>query len=244
MSARIPASIRNNNPGAIFPGKVATKFGSTSFEFLNTADGQFKIARFTDPVQGGAAMFYLLHTNYTGLSMKKAITKWCGDLHADTYLKVLKQECGAEPDDILTKEKLADPKLAIALAKAMALQEAGRAFPMTPEQWRTAHASALNPVAPAWSPDNDVPTPKEGVRTEAKVKTVGTGVGAVVTGGTVAASVDPSVYTSIIGAWKGLGSTVIEAATWVTTLGKFGTAAIVAAATFFGIKKLLAKMEA
>ena len=35
----IPASIRNNNPGAMYPGKSAKKFGSSTFETLKSKDG-------------------------------------------------------------------------------------------------------------------------------------------------------------------------------------------------------------
>lgn len=53
----IPASIRNNNPGAMYPGPSAKKFGSKRFETLKSHDGTHKIACFDDPVHGAAAQF-------------------------------------------------------------------------------------------------------------------------------------------------------------------------------------------
>jgi hypothetical protein len=39
---------------------------------------------------------------------------------------------------------IADPKIAIAIAKSMALQEAGKAYPLSDEQWAAAHRMALD----------------------------------------------------------------------------------------------------
>lgn len=215
MTAVVPATIRNNNPGGMYPGKVSQLFGSSTFEWLVSKDGEHKIATFADPVQGGAALIYLLRKNYTGLTMKAAITKWCGAIHVDSYMKVLKAECGIEPDETLSAEALADPVRAIALAKAMAKQEAGRAFPMSDEQWKLAHAFAMKPVAPAFSPDNNVPSPKLALRVE-PVKGALQGL----TVGGVVASVDPAAVTSTISAWKGLGVATQEAVTWAAGFGR------------------------
>lgn len=161
--ARTPASIRNNNPGAMYPGPSARRFGSTSFETLVSRDGTHKIATFMSPVQGAAAQFDLLARNYCGMSVKDAITKWCGDYYTSTYLDVLARETGIRPEDELTPEMIRNASIAVPIAKAMALQEAGRPFPMSDAEWFDAHALAF-PPAPAtlrgWEPDNDMPTPK------------------------------------------------------------------------------------
>jgi hypothetical protein len=169
----VPASIRNRNPGAMYPGPSSKKFGSSSFETLTSRDGVHKIATFRSDVQGGSALFDLLASKYVGLTVEKAITRWCGEFYVSTYIKVLEEHGGVKSSDILTKEMLEDPEKAIPLAKAMALQEAGREYPMTDEQWAQAHSCAfLQPVAPAFAPDNDVPSPKQETRTAAKVQKV------------------------------------------------------------------------
>jgi len=169
----VPASIRNRNPGAMYPGPSSKKFGSSSFETLTSRDGVHKIATFRSDVQGGSALFDLLASKYVGMTVEKAITRWCGEFYVSTYIKVLEEHGGVKRSDTLTKEMLEDPEKAIPLAKAMALQEAGREYPMTDEQWAQAHSCAfLQPVAPAFAPDNDVPSPKPETRTAAKVQKV------------------------------------------------------------------------
>lgn len=177
----IPASIRNNNPGAMYPGPSAKKFGSKRFEVLKSKDGTHKIACFDDPVHGAAAQFDLLGSKaYTGRTVRQAITKWCGGFYASTYLKVLAQNSGVTADTVLTPELVRNPDVAIPLAKAMALQEAGKSFPMEDDGWRKAHQLAfgvvLEPVAaPAavaeleapkdvFAIDNPLPSPKPETR--------------------------------------------------------------------------------
>jgi hypothetical protein len=163
-----PASIRNNHPGAMYPGKSSKKFGSTSYETLKSKDGVHKIATFPTSTHGAAAQFDLLARVYTGMTLEKAVTKWCGGFYAPTYLKVLKDRADVTPETVLTKAMLADYEFAIPFAKAMAWQEAGRDFPLKDEDWLEAHQMAMGKesTAPAWNPRNDVPTPKLETRQE------------------------------------------------------------------------------
>lgn len=164
----IPASIRNNNPGAIYPGSSAKKFGSTSFEVLKSKDGTHKIATFPTSIHGAAALFDLLHNGrapvtktlrYRDQKLRDAIKTWCGDYHLPTYIKVVTAHCDVAVDDVLTTDLLRDPQRAIPLAKAMALQEAGRKYPLEDSEWLEAHELAFSGAeAPAWTPKNDVPT--------------------------------------------------------------------------------------
>jgi len=171
--SRLPASIRNKNPGAQYPGKSAKKFGSTSHEVLMSKDGRHLIATFPTHVQGAAAMFDLLASKgYTGRKIQDAITKWCGGFYVSTYIKVLESQGGVSRNTILTRELLENnPDAAVALCKAMAVQEAGREYPMTDAEWRQAHAMAFPDAEPAeekapdtFSPDNDLPSPKPTTR--------------------------------------------------------------------------------
>lgn len=176
-----PASIRTNNPGAMYPGPSAKRFGSKTFQVLKSKDGTHKIACFDDPVHGAAAQFDLLSSpKYTGRTVRQAITKWCGGFYASTYLNVLAQNSGVTADTMLTPELIRNPDVAIPLAKAMALQEAGRPFPLDDDGWRRAHQLAfgvvLEPVAfpsvvaeqktptETFSVDNPLPAPKPETR--------------------------------------------------------------------------------
>jgi uncharacterized protein YcbK (DUF882 family) len=131
-----PASIRYNNPGAMYPGPSSKKYGAVETKIIG---GGHKIAVFPDAVSGAAAQFDLLDRSYTGKTLKSAIAKWSGGNSVSTYLNVIERETGVTPDTVLTKDMVADPRIAIPIAKAMAVQEAGKAYPMNDAQWAQAH---------------------------------------------------------------------------------------------------------
>jgi len=184
MAKRIPASIRNRNPGACYPGPSSKRWGSKSHEVLISKDGKHLIATFPTSVQGAAAMFDLLNTKgYLGKTIEQAIARWCGGFYVSTYIGVLESKGHVTRNTKLTTALLKDPSVAIPLAKAMALQEAGRDYPMTDEEWQQAHALAFPGVdsLPAakepetFDPANDLPSPKPTTRviqTAAQSKTI------------------------------------------------------------------------
>jgi len=137
----IPASIRNNNPGAQWPGPSATQFGSTGSQDL---PGGQKIASFADPQSGAAAQFSLLDRNYTGQTLGSLIGKWSGGHDAADYTRHVSQVTGLRPDTVITREMIRDPKVAVPLAQAMAYHEAGRPFPLSAEGWTAAHSRAFS----------------------------------------------------------------------------------------------------
>lgn len=136
----IPASIRTNNPGAQWPGQVASQFGATGSQ---TIGGNNQIATFNDPVSGAAAQFGLLAKNYAGMPLGQAIQKWSGGNSAPQYTQAVSRETGLDPNTPLTPDLLKNPQIAIPLAKAMAKQEAGRDYPLSDQQWQQAHQMAL-----------------------------------------------------------------------------------------------------
>lgn len=138
----LPASIRNNNPGAMWPGPVASQAGATGFEQLHDSQGN-KIATFDDPVKGAAAQFQLLAKNYAGLPLNKAIARWSGGNSSSDYANSVAKAIGVDPNAPLTVNLLSNPDTAIPLAKAMAKYEAGKPFPLTDDQWRQAHQSVF-----------------------------------------------------------------------------------------------------
>lgn len=219
--ALIPASIRNSNPGAMYPGPSSKKFGSVSYETLNSKDGVHKIATFPTHVHGVAALFDLLARSYTGLTIQAAITKWCGGYYVNTYTRVLEDKAGVKPGDTLTLDLIRDPEKGIALGKAMAFQEAGREYPLDDAGWLEGHAMAFagGSTAPAWSPDNDVPTPKPETRQAAN-----RGWWLRVTGwGTAAAS-------GVVGTVEPVWNTAVETITAVKDLGPLKSAFVEAGA--------------
>ena len=142
----LPVSIRSGNPGAMWPGSSAMKFGST--RSLNLADGQGnKIAVFDNPVAGAAAQFDLLSQKYVGKTLGAAIRQWSGGNSSEGYAKTVADAMGISSGDRLTPEILNSPK-GVVLARAMAKWEAGREFPLSDDQWRQAQAWAFNGQKP------------------------------------------------------------------------------------------------
>lgn len=154
-----PASIRFWNPGAQYPGPIASRFGSTG---AATIGGGHKIAVFDDPVKGAAAQFGLLGSEgYIGRPIGAAISKWSGGNSVDAYLGQLKA-AGIDPNAPLTQELLSSPQ-GITLARAMAQHEAGQPYPLSDEQWRAAQSMAFGesgPTDPGYvPPDYDPAAP-------------------------------------------------------------------------------------
>lgn len=140
-----PASIRYNNPGAMYPGPSSKKYGAVGTEIIG---GGHKIAVFPDAISGAAAQFDLLSEKYTGRTLQSAISRWSGGNSVGTYLKVIERETGLSADTVLTREMVADPKIAIPIAKAMAVQEAGKTYPMSDANWADAHRRFSGDAAP------------------------------------------------------------------------------------------------
>lgn len=233
----IPASIRNHNPGAMYPGKSSKKFGSSTFETLKSKDGVHKIATFPTSTHGAAAQFDLLNSDYCGLTLEKAITKWCGSFYATTYLKVLKDRAGVEANTVLTKAMLADHDIAIPLAKAMAWQEAGKDYPLTDADWLEAHQMALGgeTAAPGWNPRNDVPTPKAETRSApfwARVKAAFAAIGSLGILGALEQPLIPAAPQALKQSFVNLHSwtDAVPLDNWKTLAVGAGAAAAVAAA--------------
>lgn len=139
---RVPASIRNNNPGAMWPSGRSREFGGDSYEQLNDGQGN-KIARFPDPVSGAAAQFDLLARKYTGRPLYEALREYSGGNNVGSYLKVIKQRTGLNPNSVVTQDMLADPEFGTKFAQAMAFHEAGQEYPLSAEQWAEAQSRAF-----------------------------------------------------------------------------------------------------
>jgi hypothetical protein len=233
----IPATIRNRNPGAIYPGPSAKKFGGLGSETLVSDDGTHPIVKFPTMIHGAAAMFHNLFNAkeskkryyYRERTLQDAINNWCGEIKAQSYLALVKQLTGLVPGHVLTEAFLRDPDRVIPLAKAMARHEAGENYPLDDMQWLEAHAMAFSTgKAPAATPNNDVPTMRPEARkavqnaeTAAKVLKVGLALGG---GGSAVAvtaqptgpsvPVPPAPDLSALTAWQGAVTTGKSLATF------------------------------
>jgi len=149
--AKTPAAIRYKNPGAMWPGKVATKWGSTSFVTLNDGQGN-KIAVFPTFVQGAAAQFDLWATKYTtGETLKQLIDRWSGHNSPAAYVNFLEARTGTSVNTVMTRAFLASPA-GWKLMKAQSRWEAGQEMPMTDAEWQQAQKmvfTGAQPPAPA-----------------------------------------------------------------------------------------------
>lgn len=124
---RLPASICTNNPGAQWPKSGDKRFGATGY--MKLPDGNL-IEVFGDPSGGAAANMDLFKKGYTGMSFGAAGKKWTGGHGFGVP--------GYDPNMVVTKEMMNDPKFVIPMMKAIAGREAGRASPLTDDQWNNA----------------------------------------------------------------------------------------------------------
>lgn len=160
-----PASIRSNNPGAMW-GKgntIAAKWGATSTESLNDGLGQGNnIAHFPTKVQGAAAQFDLWRQHYTSMTLQAAITRWSGGNWSQPYADFLTKRTGLAMGTEVTAALLASPQ-GLALMKYQAQWEAGVPYPMTDAEWTQAQGLVFGvkasvpsvpvPTTPAPKPD-------------------------------------------------------------------------------------------
>jgi hypothetical protein len=138
------AAVRYNNPGAMWDGPSATKFGSTSHGVLS--DGNH-IAYFPDKVSGAAAQFDLLNSRkYIGRPIGDVIDEWSGstggEKNVHSYAKHVADSVGLSPNDPLTPQLLQSPA-GITFAKAMARIEAGGEYPLSDDEWNQAQQTAF-----------------------------------------------------------------------------------------------------
>ena len=153
-----PASIRYKNPGAMWPGARATKWGSTTYITLKDGQGN-KIAVFPTFVQGAAAQFDLWASNYTGMTLKAAIDKWSGHNSPARYVSFLETNTGIIASTKVTRELLASAA-GWKLLKAQSRWEAGKPIPMTDAEWQEAQGMVFGNAIPPPPDIHPKPTPQ------------------------------------------------------------------------------------
>lgn len=133
------ASIRYNNPGAMYPAGWQSEFGGTDPQ--TRIGGGHRIAMYPDMQSGAAALFALLNRGlYRESSVSEAIDTWSGGNNVSSYLDMLAQ-FGIGSDEIIS-DILADPERAVILAAAMSRHETGHPYPLSADEWMGAYASS------------------------------------------------------------------------------------------------------
>lgn len=135
----VPAAIQFMNPGAMWPGATATKWGSTKWQYLSDGTGQGgggkgnKIAIFDNWVDGICAQMDLWRTskNYKNKRLSDAIHIWSGGNHVPSYLSYLKVRVTGLTNDTVMDDIFWRGPMAIPFLKAQAQHEAGKAIPAT-----------------------------------------------------------------------------------------------------------------
>lgn len=135
----VPAAIQFMNPGAMWPGAIATKWGSTKWQYLSDGTGQGgggkgnKIAIFDSWVDGIAAQMDLWRTskNYRGKRLKDAITIWSGGNNVPDYINYLVARVPGLTSNTVMDDIFWRGPMAIPFLKAQAQHEAGKAIPAT-----------------------------------------------------------------------------------------------------------------
>lgn len=142
------ASIRYNNPGAMWGGNaISRKWGETANIVLNDGLNQNNhIAMFPDKVHGAAAQFDLWNHSYTGTTLARAVQKWSGGNSSIAYLQFLEKGSGLQSSSQITTNVLAS-RDGLNLLVAQAHWEAGQPYPMTAEQWLQAQAMVFPKAA-------------------------------------------------------------------------------------------------
>lgn len=152
----IPAAIQFMNPGAMWPGAVATKWGSKKWQYLSDGTGQGggghgnKIAIFDNWVDGISAQIDLWRTspNYKNKRFADAIATWSGHNHVASYITFLKAKVpGLTEGTIMNNAFWAGP-MAIPFLKAQSGHEAGKTIPAPDADWATAQRRVMKGILP------------------------------------------------------------------------------------------------
>lgn len=165
----ISAAIQFKNPGAMWPGAVATKWGSVKWQYLSDGTGQGggghgnKIAIFDNWVDGISAQLDLWRTsaNYRNKTFLAAISTWSGHNHVQSYVDYLKSRVPGLSEGTVMNDTFWRGPMAIPFLRAQATHEAGKPIPATQADYDAAQKRVMS----------GLPTPKT-TQTVAKVAVV------------------------------------------------------------------------
>jgi len=138
-----PASIRFKNPGAMWPGPTATKWGSKKWIYLNDGTGQGgdghgnKIAIFDNWVDGICAQLDLWRSSpkYKNKRFADAIAVWSGGNHLASYIAYVKARVPGMDENTIMNDAFWRSPNGIKFLKAQSGHEAGKAIPAPDADW-------------------------------------------------------------------------------------------------------------
>jgi len=138
-----PASIRYKNPGAMWPGATATKWGSKKWIYLNDGTGQGgdghgnKIAIFDNWVDGICAQLDLWRTSpkYKNKRFADAIAVWSGGNNTPSYIAYVKARVPGMDENTIMNDAFWKSPNGIKFLKAQSGHEAGKAIPAPDADW-------------------------------------------------------------------------------------------------------------
>lgn len=152
-----PAAIRTKNPGAMWPGPIATKWGSKEWVYLNDGTGQGgggrgnKIAIFDNWVGGICAQLDLWRSSpkYRNQPFAVAIDTWCGHNHTESYIAYVLKRVPTMTRNTIMNDVFWRSASALAFLKAQAAHEAGKQIPAPDSDWITAQKRVMGGSQPA-----------------------------------------------------------------------------------------------
>lgn len=153
--ARVPASIRSKNPGAMWGSALAKKWGATRSESLNDGTGQGNnIAWFPTYVQGICAQLDLWRTskNYRNKRFADAIAIWSGGNHVESYIKFVCDRVPGMTRNTIMDDTFWRSPMGIGFLKAQAWHEAGRPYPAPDADWLEAQRIVFSGAVPVTKP--------------------------------------------------------------------------------------------
>jgi hypothetical protein len=137
--AKIPASIRYKNPGAMWGSALAIKWGAAKKPVsLSDGTGQNNnIAVFKTYEDGICAQLDLWRTSkhYRNKPFKDAIRVWSGGNHVESYIKFVLQRVPGMTRHTIMDDHFWASSMGIAFLKAQAWHEAGRPYPAPDADW-------------------------------------------------------------------------------------------------------------
>lgn len=153
----VPAAIRHKNPGAMWPGPIATKWGSTRWVYLNDGTGQGgggkgnKIATFDNWVDGISAQLDLWRSSpkYRNKRFADAIAIWSGGNNVPAYIAYVKKRIPQMDENTIMNDAFWRGPLGIKFLQVQAGHEAGQPIPAPAEDWIAAQKRVMGGAAPA-----------------------------------------------------------------------------------------------